>query len=195
VTLNVPFWDGQPFSAKRLGGKPMMPWGQGCAHNREQHRAFYGTGIPACIVVLDKEHAAGVRTADPCGGRTCQTARRFGRRLEQQFTYSHELSHRTLCGESDRYRQVIVQTATQLLMSFAEEVAEQQAAALKSILIILYALAYRIGTGICSIFLLAAAAKNIIRTLMAHKNSREPAYLPISRLPLYQSPAGVALVH
>ncbi len=111
------------------------------------------------------------------------------------FTYSHELSHQTLCGESDRYRQVIVQTAMQLLMSFAKEVADQQAAALKSILIILYTLAYRIGVGICSIFLFAAVAKNIVRTLMAHRNSREPAYLPISRLPLYQSLAGVALAH
>ena len=86
-----------------------------------------------------------------------------------------------------------VQTAVKLLMSLAEEVAEQQAAALKSVLIILYTLAYRIGAGIRSIFLLAAVAKSIIRTLMAHRDSREPAYLPISRLPLFQSLAGVAL--
>jgi DNA-binding GntR family transcriptional regulator len=111
------------------------------------------------------------------------------------FTYSHELSHQVLCGDSDRYRQVIVQTAKQLLMSFAEEAAEHQDAALRSILIILYALAYRISVGICSILLFAAVTENLIRTLMAHRNSREPAYLPISRLPLCQSPAGVALAH
>jgi type I restriction enzyme M protein len=36
---------------------------------------FYGTGIPACIIVIDKENAAGRRTRDVAAVRTLPAAR------------------------------------------------------------------------------------------------------------------------
>jgi hypothetical protein len=83
--------------------------------------------------------------------------------------------------------------ATRLRILDSEERAKLQAAALTRMLAIILIVVTAIWFAVCSIFRFAAAATIIVRTLMAHRNSREPAYSPTSCLPRYQSLAGVAL--
>jgi len=84
---------------------------------------------------------------------------------------------------------------TQVRVRSTETYAQVQYTALASILASIRAVIAAVVVAIRSIFIFVAAMTIIIRTLMAHRNSREPAYYPISRLPLYQSLAGVALAH
>ncbi len=84
-------------------------------------------------------------------------------------------------------------SAAQLLIRYSAERVELLAAALVRLLAIILIVAAAILFAVRSVFRFATAATIIVRMLMAHRNSREPAYSPTSRLPLYQSLAGVAL--
>jgi hypothetical protein len=135
-----------------------------------------------------------------------------------KFSYSHELSHEAarnkehsssakfiqirsadspwIRWEGDRTLSAfskLQQSATQLLMRYSEDRVQLQAVALASMLASILIVATAIFSAIRSIFRFIAVATIIVRMLMAHRNSREPAYSLTSYLPLYQSLAGVAL--
>jgi DNA-binding transcriptional MocR family regulator len=83
--------------------------------------------------------------------------------------------------------------ATLLLILYSEEHAKLQAAAIARMLAMIFVVATAIFWAVRSIFRFTTAIVIIVRTLMAHRNSREPAYCLTSYLPLYQSLAGILL--
>jgi branched-subunit amino acid transport protein AzlD len=83
----------------------------------------------------------------------------------------------------------------QILIRSTEALARVQVTAQANILSTILIIVAALVVAIRSIFVFVAATTIVIRTLMAHRNSREPAYFPISHLSQYQSPAGVALAH
>jgi hypothetical protein len=89
----------------------------------------------------------------------------------------------------------LCQGATQLRILATEVRLQLQAAALARLLVAIWIVVRVVAARISSLVVTPGAAAFIIRTIMAHRNSREPAYHPILCLPLYQSLAGVVLAH
>lgn len=119
-----------------------------------------------------------------------------GSNAEETRSWPHTLPQAIKQWESDFIPAALSrlrQGARRLLVRSTEVRARVQDSALAGILKIVRLVAATLILAICSTFISVITITIIIRVLMAHRNSREPAYYPISRLPLYQSLAGAAL--
>lgn len=85
----------------------------------------------------------------------------------------------------------LLQGASQIVIRNTKAREALQSSAIKSVLVSILLVAESILVVFYSRFTFAATALAVIRTFMAHKNSREPAYRIVSHLPNYRSLAGM----
>jgi hypothetical protein len=83
-------------------------------------------------------------------------------------------------------------SGTQISVRITEICAGLQSKALESLLKYIWLIITTIVAALRSGYMTIAATTAVVKTFMAHRNSREPAYYSISRLPINQIPAGVA---